>query len=158
QLFLFRIQGLRLQHARADGRLVLGSRLRQTDQRILNVYTHLVFQALQSELLLAQRQLVVDHLRLRRAVTDRDRQVETGGVIGEVAGEDLAQRIAKAPDEERIVAAKSAGRRRQRRGLPRQAVIGDTRHRIERGQERVPGALDRQQLVVHLDPALRQLR
>ena len=75
--------------------LVLGTRLCKRDHGVLHVHPHLVLQPLQAELLLPVGQLVVDHLGLRRAVADRNIQVEADGVVGEVAREELPEHIGR---------------------------------------------------------------
>ena len=104
--------------------------LRQSDERVLYVYAHLVLQALQTELLLSKCQFVIDHLRLRRAVADRDVEVQADRVVREIAREQLGQHLSIPTDEKRIVAVVEA----QRVRLAGERVVTHIRHGVERRQ------------------------
>ena len=93
------IRGLFLEHLGLYRCLVLGASLGEGGERGLHVDADLVDQLLHAELVLAEAQLLGDHIGLRRAIAQRNGQLRSDGVVGKVAAEQLPQDIAVAADK-----------------------------------------------------------
>ena len=84
------------------GGFIAEVRLPQPDDRVAHVHAHLRDALFQLQFLLARLQLIHRVVGLRGAVADGNGQRNSGGVIREIAAEELSQHGAGAAQEERV--------------------------------------------------------
>src|SRR5260370_35365457 len=122
-----------------DGGLVPDSGLAQRHDSIGGVDGPLVEASLQGELGLTQLKLIDSVVCLRLVIAERRLKERANSLGGEIAAEDLAERIADAADEVRVGRGRPANRA-QAPGCSRQAGLAFGGEHLQRRQDAVLGS------------------
>ena len=107
ELLPLRRKDLLLQDALAPRSFKALASLLDGHQGVGDLQAHLFLELLQADLLLADRQLVADHIGASCTVSNRNGQLQADAVVGKIAGKELRDSVAVATQQEAVAAGAS---------------------------------------------------